>query len=284
MFRGWSGMASAIVLPVLLTPVWCQSRYAAIFEKFARTGDRSTFLHEMSDANQGPTDIRVEVPVLVEVIASSNNSPIAQEEARGRLCMLAFSRPLAYDNPIEREIFRPLVSVFEWHLNEAEKDSESKWGVSIVALTAHLGFPPSPQALTLIYRMLNYRDQRAQATALLALSRLRPLPEEAKRVLFSRLEKLGGKASGPETLSILAYAIQDSDVLQTFVKFAESADVNEQEIATETLSRLTPIPESAVEVFRRLRKRDDLDSRVEANVKAAIRRIDNRVPIENQEE
>src|SRR5712672_3518698 len=99
---------------LLSTPLCSQSKYAPIFEKFQRTGDQSAFLKELFEPTRQSLDPRVEVPVLLEVISTSTN-PESQEQARGHLCMMAFNHPL------EGEIFRPAIAVFERHLDAAEK-------------------------------------------------------------------------------------------------------------------------------------------------------------------
>jgi hypothetical protein len=254
-----------------------QSKFAPIFEKLQRTGDRSAFRSEIMLVNRQGFDFRVEVPALLHVLSSSTDV-VAQEEAGARLCHIAFDHPLAYSTPIEREIFQPAVELFESHLDEALKDENSLWRLPILVLTTYLGFPPNPRTVALMYRMVDDKDSGAQGFALLGLARLRPLSAEAKQVLFSRLTSGHDKnVSGRKVLEILGtYAIDDPDVLRIFLKSAESQDVREQAKATEVLSRLTPIPAPAVEVFRRLEKRNDLDEEVAANVRAAIDRLENK--------
>ncbi len=148
-----------------------------------------------------------------------------------------------------------------------------------MALTAYAGFPPSAKALTLMYQMTDYKDERAQGIALGALARLKPLPSEAKALLFGRMIETGTKMPVPQILDILTYAVHDPDVLSIFLKVAEGDNVNAQIRATDVLSRMDPIPQQAEVVFRRLQKRSDLDGTVAAHVSVAIDRIEHRPSI-----
>lgn len=254
-----SWLISAAMLPM---PVSGQSKYAPLFEKFRQTGDDRELRRELIGVNVKFVDLDSEVPVLLEVISSARD-PTSVEQARGFLMLMAMYHPL------EGEKFHPAISVLERHLSEALADENSKWGVSIVGLTAYVGLTPSSQGLALMYRMAEYKDESAQGLAILALAKLKPIPPEAKQVLFTRLNKIAGKISGPPVLSALTFAISDPDVLQAFVTSAESEDVDNQRIATQVLSSMSPIPRSAVNVFRRLQQRKDLDEQVAANVRAA---------------
>ena len=127
---------------------WSQSKYAEAFEKYRQTGDREAVIRGIPGNSQS-LDLRVEIPVLLEVI-SSNSDPWAQEWARLHLFAIASFHPGAYADPTEREIFRPVIAIVESHLDEAQRDEKSQWARDIVCLPAFLGFPPSDQALALI--------------------------------------------------------------------------------------------------------------------------------------
>jgi len=254
---------------------WSQSKFAAAFDKFRRTGDRAVLYKELNGANHLGLDLRIEIPALLDVVSYSND-PVALDIARGEVCSLAF------EHPLEVDVFRPALLVFERHLQEAESDERSVWGSSIVGLHAIFGFQPSSRVLALMFRMVDYKDTWSQSAALKALARVQPLPKEVKELFRSRITKQQGKISGPELLPTLVYALPDPDALEILTTSAESDDPKTQRIATQVLSRMSPIPQPAAEVFRRLQSRKDLDEDVKANVKAAIDRIENKIVPDDQ--
>jgi hypothetical protein len=251
---------------------WCQSKYAGPFENYRRNRDPAAFGKEMQKAEELGIDLRDEVPFLLGVIASSGDKLI-REEARLSLFTLAWGQVLN-DHPSVKEVFRPAVAVFEAHLDEALIDESFGWGSSIASLTAFIGLQPDERSLALFYRMLDYKDKRAHGIALTALARLKPLPSAAKRLLLSRT----GNYPLRERLEVLAFAIEDSDVLQTYARYLESNDIEEGRLATRMLSRIGPQAKPALELLQRLQQRSDLDEEVAANVKAAIDHIQKETP------
>ena len=83
-------------------------------------------------------------------------------------------------------------------------------------------------------------------------------------------------------LETLVFALDDPDVLKVFLKSVESDDVEEQRVATKTLSWAGAFPTRVHDVLNRLQQRSDLDAKVAANIKTAIDRIENKVPVKDK--
>ena len=128
--------------------------------------------------------------------------------------------------------------------------------------------------------MVDNKDQGAQYLALTALARLRPVPDKAKQVLFSRIAPIPDKLSGVSMIRILFKAREDQEVLQRFVKtladFAQSQNPNDQRPAIEALSQLGPLAQPALEALRRVQQRSGLNEETKASVQEAIHRIENK--------
>jgi hypothetical protein len=254
-----------------VSPAGAQSKFAPVFERFAQSGNHTALISDLFDAARSGVDATTEVPVLLDFI-QSNRSSAGVEEARGWICILASNLLLRLPSAETLRVFQRAADLFESQLDLPAGTAGAKWAVSIVSLTAFIGIQPSPRGLTIIYGMTDDADDRAQGVAIGALARLRPLPARAKALLLSRSAKISGKLSGPVVFGSLTFAADDPDVLQTLLKYAESQNVEEQFSATQALAGLNPIPPVAIEEFRRLESRPELDQNVLANVKGALDR------------
>jgi hypothetical protein len=248
--------------------VFGQSKMAGVFENFRRTGDKAALLKELSEAEDSGIDLRVEIPVLLNII-SYGDGMIEQTAASSEVCALAYMHAGEVDE------FRPAIQIFERHLSD--KKGDVPWGLELVMLHAILGLQPDAQTLALIYEMTGDISIRAQGLALAALGRVKPLPKKAKDLFRSRIPKQEGKVSGAPILESMEYALPDPDVIKMIATSAEGNDFDEQRAATRILARMNQMPLQVVEVFRRLQGRGELDQIVAASVRAAVDRID-RVP------
>jgi hypothetical protein len=240
------------------------------FDRYKISHDQPALRQELGDLAYHDCDLRVEIPALLAVLSNAND-PVIADFARGMVVVLA--RRLT-----DGDLFRAAIPIFESHLPDDTDNSRKetdKWEGSVVMLEAIFGFPPSSRVLALMYRMVDYKyDPWAQGLAFEALANLQPIPLEAKELFRSRMLKTEGKVSGADLLPHLAPGVSDPDVLRMFLISAESQDVKEQRSATFALANRNQIPPDAVELFRRLQLREDLDQNVEANVRGAINRVD----------
>jgi hypothetical protein len=262
-------------------PAAFAQRYAPVFENYRLSHDRGAFMRQMEAAEKDGIDIRVEVQFLVNSL-SSGTDPLIQERAESCLFIL-LNRELNNLDPAVGEVFRAAIPVFESHLNEAELDRNSRWATSLVSLTAFAGLQPSSRALRLMYRMVDDKDERTQGLALLGLARLKPLPSEAKQILISRLVKAPDKMSGPDVLGILTYALDDPDVQTILLESASSDDPKAQWAVVNMLYTLGPPPPRALDILRRFEERQDLGKDLAETVKAAIARLENKAPPQDEE-
>jgi len=126
--------------------------------------------------------------------------------------------------------------------------------------------------------MLSSKYSGNQAMALIALSRLRPLPQEAKKTLLSRTAGY----SPLQKMEALVFALDDPDVRKIFLNYLESKNVQEQRDVTRTLSLAGVSNPQVTNVLRRLQQRSDLDEEVAASVKLVIDRVERKVPEQNR--
>src|SRR5579872_6690462 len=90
-----------------------QSRYAGPFENYARTRDRAEFGKEMFDAERNGVDLRIDVPFLISIVASSGDQSL-RDEARLKLGQLVYPTYDGGEYAAETaNLFHPAVAVFE---------------------------------------------------------------------------------------------------------------------------------------------------------------------------
>jgi hypothetical protein len=266
----------------LSSVIWAESKYAGPFENYKRTRDKTVFDQEIAEIREsGGIDFRQDIPFLIDLVASSGDL-LVENQARDVLFGLAYYGLFLSPglDPSFSELFRPAVAIFESHLDEALKEPEDThgWSHPIASLTAFVGLQPSPRTLTLFYRMAKSKSPGDSGLGLIALARLKPLPLEAKNIILSRTKSTGLQSNA----EILSFAIDDPDVMKRFLKSLESDNVDEQRAATKRLSWMGAYPAPIRDALRRLQQRKDLDEDVFTNVKAAIERIDNKLPIEDK--
>ena len=106
-------------------------------------------------------------------------------------------------------------------------------------------------------------NEASRGVVLIALARLKPIPERAKAMLLSGVEKVDLKSK-------LEIAIDNPDVLKVFLKYLDSDDVNEQRLVTQVLSQAGPSARPTLDALRRLQQRPDLDAEVARHIDDAL--------------
>jgi len=269
--RSRSKISFWVIAWFAISPAGAQSKFTPVFDKYAQSGNHAALVSELFEAERSGVDAMTEVPALLDFIQLDRGSEGA-DDARAWICILAGHLLLTRPSAEMLRVFQRAADLFESQLDLPSGTTRAKWAGSLASLTAFIGIQPSPRALIIIYGMMDDADERAQGVAIGALARLKPLPVRAKALLLSRSAKVDGKLSGAVVLGSLAFAADDPDVLQTLLKYAESQSVEEQFSATQALAMLNPIPPVAIEEFRRLESRPELDQNVRANVKGALGR------------
>ena len=269
---------AAVLLPSVAGVLCAESRFAIPFENLRRNHDSKAFGEEIRKAREHDSTFDEDIAYLISVVSSTDTEQAVQDRALEELFFMAFDRA----NYTTRQIdaFRPAIPVFERHLNEALADTNSKWTLPLLSLTAFAGLQPSPQTVPLFYRVLDAKDDRRKdlgpadrttwLAALIAMARLHPRPAEAKKALLARV----GKLDSEETMGVFSYALDDPHFLAMFAKYLESTDVEEQRSAMRLLVHAGALAAPALDTLRGLQQRRNLDNEVAANVKAAIDKIE----------
>jgi hypothetical protein len=243
-----------------------QSKYEAVFETYRRTLDVQALDEGVSEAHRKVTHFDEDVRYLASVLEPGGFDETAQEAARQELDAIAYS-VIAYSGSASiQDYFRPAMEAFQKHMPEASADTESKWARSLVSLTAVVGLQPNPPMVGLIYRMLDGKNKMLGNIALLALARIKPLPPDANKILLTRGAGLDPKGR----LEMWAFALDDPDVREAFLKYLDSENVEDQRLATLVLSQIQTPALPILGHLVQLRSRKDLDAQVAANLDRAL--------------
>lgn len=254
-----------------------ESRFSIPFENFRRAHDSKVFGEELAKALGKPSNFEEDISYLISVVSSTDEDQAVQDRALEELFFRAFE--LANSTTQQIEAFRPAIPLFERHLNEALADTNSKWTLPLLSLTAFAGLQPSPQTIPLFYRVLDAKDDRRKdlgpgdrttwLAALIAVARLSPRPAEAKKALLARV----GKLDSEETMGVFSYALDDPNFLAIFTKYLESTDVEEQRSAMRHLVHAGALAAPALDILRGLQRCRNLDKEVAANITIVIDKI-----------
>jgi len=243
-----------------------QSKYEAPFENYRRTLDMQAFGEGIRNAGSQTTHFDEDVKYLASVLAPGSFDATAQEIARQELDVLAFG-VMAYSGSASvQNSFRPAMEALQQHLPRDLGDAESKWAGSLVSLTAFVGLQPNSPMVGLIYRMLDGKNKRLGNIALLALARIKPLPPDANKILLTRGAGLDPKGR----LEMWAFALDDPDVREAFLKYLDSENVEDQRLATLVLSQIQTPAQPILGHLVQIRSRKDLDAQVAANLDRAL--------------
>ncbi|MEO8368839.1 MAG: hypothetical protein ABI806_06545 [Candidatus Solibacter sp.] len=244
-----------------------QSRYAAPFENYRRSHDSEKLGNELRDVSG--IKFSEDIPYLIGVISNDNEETLVRW---ARLKLLTITSGLVgVDIAAIQDRFLPAIPVFENHLASASTDDEKfQWAMSIASLTAFVGLQPTPDGLSLFYRMVESGHEGNRRIALLALARVKPLPAKAKGLI---LHHYPGEFPSAR-LGRFAFALEDADIQKEFVSFLDSDEVQDQQLAAKTLADVGPRARPALAALIRLQNRPGLDETVARNVKKAIDAID----------
>jgi hypothetical protein len=254
----WIGFSLLAASAVTLA----QSKYEAPFETYRRTLDVQALDEGVSEAHRKTTHFEEDIRYLVSVLEPDGFDETAQEAARQELDAIAYS-VIAYSGSASiQDYFRPAMEALQEHMPEASADTDSKWALSLVSLTAVVGLQPAPSTVELIYRMLDGKNTHFRNIALLALARIKPLPPDANKILLSR-----GVALDPKgRLEMWSLALDDAEVREAFLKYLDSEHVEDQRLATLVLSQINVSPQPILDQLLRLKGLKDLDPQVAANL------------------
>ncbi len=247
---------------------YADSKFAGPFAKFKQSRDRAALSRELS-ASENVANLKDEVPFLIALISGSDNDPELLQAARLKFVqieILTFPR----NNKELDSLFQEATGFLGKHLGEASSNPKSQWRVDIVLFGAFTGAMPTEGMVKLYTEMLDSEDSIERERALMALTRVRPLSKRVKEILLTPVNE---PAELRPRLEKMILALDEKEVLATFLAYCDSGDLDTQRTASHVLSLSGSWAEPAVNALLGAKNVEDRDKDVRLNLDRAIENV-----------